>query len=78
MTDYTPVDCALHSEYQLAIMRRQTLRLTRHDIEDELRPTTVLPEDLRTRYHEEFLVIRREGRKGEEIWLHHILCSAPT
>jgi Rho-binding antiterminator len=73
MTDYTPVDGGLHSEYELAVMHQERLRLTWRDIDGELRTETVLPEDLLSRHHEEFLLVIREGGKGEEIRLDHIL-----
>jgi Rho-binding antiterminator len=73
MTDYIPVDCGLHSEYELAVMHRQILRLTWRDIDGELHTETVLPEDLLIRHHEEFLVVNREGCIGVEIRLDHIL-----
>ncbi len=28
MTDYTPIDCSLHSEYELAIIQGKHLRIT--------------------------------------------------
>ena len=45
MTNYTPIDCGLHSEYELAIMQRRKIRLTWRDSQEEHRDT-VLPEDI--------------------------------
>ena len=73
MTDYTPVNCGLHSEYELAVMHQERLRLTWRDIDGQLRTETDLPKDLLSRHHEEFLVVSREGCKGEKIRLDHIL-----
>jgi len=73
MTDYTPVDCGLHSEYQLAVMHQERLRLTWRDINGQLRTEAVPPKDLLSRHHEEFLLVSREGGKGEKIRLDHIL-----
>lgn len=55
MTDYIPIDCALHSDYELAIMRRRQLRLTWHDDNGITHIKTVTPTDLRTHNHEEFM-----------------------
>lgn len=55
MTDYVPIDCALHSDYELAIMRRRQLRLTWHDDDGITHIKTVTPTDLRTQNHEEFM-----------------------
>ena len=73
MTDYTPVDCGLHSEYSLVVMHRQILRRIWRDFDGELRTETVLPEELRSRHHEEFLLVSGEGHKEREIRPGHIL-----
>ena len=49
MTDYTPVDCGLHSNYELAIMQHQPVRLSWQDNEASVHTETVLPTDLVTR-----------------------------
>jgi len=72
MTDYTPVDCGLHSKYELAIMHRQALRLTWRDSNGELHTQTVLPADLRSRHHEEFLAVTGEDGAEQEIRLDRI------
>lgn len=72
MTDYTPVDCGLHSEYELAVMHRQTLRLTWRDNGGDLHTQAVLPADLRTRNHEEFLAVTGEDGAEQEIRLDRI------
>jgi Rho-binding antiterminator len=79
MTDaYTPIPCALYSEYELAILRRQRLRLRWRDgniiYERVLRPV-----DLETKAHQEFLVACEE--KNGQIWrirLDHILKKDPV
>lgn len=60
-TDYVPIACSLHSEYELAILHRRPLHLVwgeNNVIHDEV----VLPLDLTTEHHEEFLVCR--GKDG--------------
>lgn len=73
MTDYTPVACGLHSEYELAIMHRGRLKLTWRDTDGRTRCRTVTPVDLRTRNSEEFMVVSDTDGTGFEIRLDHIL-----
>ncbi len=71
MTDYQPIACALHSEYELAIMHRQKLKLKWHDDTGAIHSATVLPLDLQTKNHEEFLLVAYDG-KQESIRLDRI------
>ena len=48
MTDYTPVDCGLHSTFELAIMQHQQIRLSWLD-NNAVLTEMVLPTDLFTR-----------------------------
>ena len=73
MTEYRPVDCALHSEYELAIMRRRSLHLSWHGRDALMHIEVVQPTDLFTRHGEKFLVVRRAGGRLEEIRLDRIL-----
>lgn len=56
-TDYVPISCALHSGYELAILRRQRLRLAWND-SGVIRDQVVQPLDLRTVNRDEFLICR--------------------
>ncbi len=67
MTDYTPIDCGLHSEYELAIMHQRRLKLRWRDDSGVTHTETLLPVDLQTRNGEEFLVA--EDRDGERVRL---------
>lgn len=61
---YSPIACARHSEYEVAILRRQKLHLRWR--EDNVHyDQVVLPLDLKTLNHEEFLVFR--GRQGQTL-----------
>ena len=60
MTDYVPIDCAVHSGYELAIMHRQQLRLAWRDRDGIIHIKMVTPTDLRTQNHEEFLDVTDE------------------
>ena len=68
---YVPISCDLHSEHELAILRRQWLRLVWADnnvIHDEV----VLPLDLQAASGEEFLVCRTKGNVTQNIRLDRI------
>ena len=54
---YEPIACARYSEYEVAILHRQKLRL--RWLEDNvIYEQPVLPLDLKTECHEEFLICR--------------------
>lgn len=79
MTDkiepYTPITCGLHSEYELAIMRRASLRIGWLDDSGQQRIGTLLPIDLQTREHVEYLVARDVNNALHHIRLDRILRS---
>jgi Rho-binding antiterminator len=58
--EYTPIPCALYSEYELAIMRRRTLKVRWKDRYGMDRVETLRPTDLRTRRHAEFMIARNQ------------------
>ncbi|HAJ92405.1 MAG TPA: transcriptional antiterminator, Rof [Gammaproteobacteria bacterium] len=72
MTDYIPVDCGLHSEYELAIMHQDKLELGWRDADGKVHIEMVFPLDLRTRNSEEFMVIAGADGTELEIRLDHI------
>jgi len=72
MTDYTPVDCGLYSEYELAILRRRRLRIYWHEADGQARIDVLMPVDLRTRRGEEFLVLERADGQSTELRLDRI------
>lgn len=57
-TPYRPIACAIYSEYELAIMHRDPLRLSWRAPDGSLHLTTLLPVDLETCNSEEFLIGR--------------------
>jgi len=68
MTDYTPIDCALHSEYELAIMHAKRLRVSWRPPDDvQLQVEILKPLDLQTCNHEEYLLAER--RDGQQLKL---------
>ena len=72
MTDYSPVDCGLHSEYELAIMHHDRLKLGWRDAAGAIHSETVIPVDLRTRNSEEFMVVSVSNGTQLEIRLDRI------
>lgn len=52
---YTPVSCALYRALELAILRREALRLCWHSADGLTHLAVVQPRDLITREHAEFL-----------------------
>ncbi len=65
MSDYQPIDCGLHSRYELAIMHRMPLTLCWRGSDGLTHLETLLPEDLQTSKGEEFLVLRNGS--GEQL-----------
>ena len=75
--DYVSISCATHSGYELAILHRQKLRLVWYEgnvIHDRI----ILPLDLQTRNHEEFLIGRDETGTSVTIRLDHIRRKQPA
>ena len=73
MTDYRPIDCGLHSEYELAILQRRRLHLTWLGSDHATYSEIVTPTDLVTREGEEFMIISRRGGETVEIRLDRII-----
>ncbi len=76
-TDYVPISCAFHSEYELAILRRQRLRLVWND-SSVIRDQVVQPFDLRTTNRGEFLICRTEGDTTQNIRLDRVQRMYPA
>lgn len=72
---YKPIACGLHSEYELAIMRRVKLRLSWLDAQGQQHIGNMLPLDLYTRHHVEYLVAQAIDGRQHEIRLDRIVSS---
>ena len=72
MTDYTPIDCGQYSEYELAIMHRQRLRISWQEPGGQPHIEVFTPVQLVTRNHEEFLVVLGRDGRQLELRLDHI------
>ena len=68
---YLPVPCELHSQYELAIMQRQTLKLVWRDGQ-QTHISTVAPLDLQTRQGQEFLIAKDQQGQRLQIRLDYI------
>lgn len=70
--DYTPVSCATHSDYELAIMHKQKLTLTWQDESGKIRTEEVMPLDIVTKNRAEFLVVKTIKNESVRMRLDHI------
>ena len=78
MADYTPIDCARHSEYELAILRAERLRIYWCQLHDQPQVEILKPSDLQTRNHAEYLIAERQNGQRLEIRLDHIRKVEPV
>ena len=69
--NYQPISCELYSEYELAIMHGQKVKLVWHE-QGQSRIATVMPLDLVTRDHQEFLIAEDHQREPLQIRLDFI------
>jgi len=74
---YVSISCATYSEYELAILHRQKLRLVWHD-GNVIHDRVILPLDMQTRNHEEFLIGREETGAAVTIRLDRIRKKQPA
>jgi transcriptional antiterminator Rof (Rho-off) len=68
---YAPIACSRYSEYEVAIMHRQKLLLRWHE-GNVVYEQIVLPVDLKTERHEEFLILHDDSGALRTIRLDHI------
>ena len=74
---YAPIACARYSQYEVAILHRQKLRL-RWGEGNIVYEQTVLPLDLKTEHHEEFLICRDAKGTPHTIRLDRIRKMEPA
>ena len=68
---YQPISCELYSEFELAIMQQQQIKLVWHEA-GQTRIATVKPLDLKTKNHQEFLLAKDHQGKALQIRLDYI------
>lgn len=71
--DYTPIECGLYSEYEVAILHQIVLKLHWRDAQGMDHIDRVKPLDLQTRNHCEYLVAQDSEGNRREIRLDRIL-----
>lgn len=78
MSDYQPIPCALHSEYELWIMHRRQLQVRWQDEKGEPHGGKLMPRDVYTRAGEEFLVLESDSGERLDVRLDRIIEARPT
>lgn len=77
MTDddepYTPINCGDYDSFELAILHRQSLHITWHGEDGMEHIDTVMPTDLKTADHQEFLIAESSRGDPLHIRLDHII-----
>ena len=77
MTDdnnsYIPIECGLHSEYELAIMHKEKCILKWNDNNNVQQTETILPLDIFTKNKQEFLKFMITDKTTLEIRLDKII-----
>ena len=69
---YQPIACAQHDRYEIAIMRRQKLKISWQDDSGCPHESLVLPVDIKVENGEEFLLAEEEGGERLQIRLDRI------
>ena len=69
---YEPIPCAIHSEYELAIMQQRHMQLVWQDIEGIQHISHVQPLDLVTEDHAEYLLLQDHEGQETKIRLDYI------
>ncbi|MCP5420527.1 MAG: transcriptional antiterminator, Rof [Gammaproteobacteria bacterium] len=73
VSDYIPIDCELYSRYELAIIQRRMLRLAWRDLDGLMHLETLLPINLETRDHAEYLIFKNQAGLVQSIRLDRIV-----
>ena len=60
---YRPIDCALHDEYELAIMHKKMLSIRWSDDSGEQHVATILAKDILVKDKQEFLLAETQDDK---------------
>jgi Rho-binding antiterminator len=78
MSDYRPIPCAVHEGYQLAVLRRQRLRVRWRTAAGEPMESQGRALDVYARRGEEFLLLEEAGGARLAIRLDHIQAAEPA
>ncbi|NNG14011.1 MAG: transcriptional antiterminator, Rof [Gammaproteobacteria bacterium] len=74
---YIPVSCERHSEYELAIMHKQTLVITWNDEQDKTRHQQLMPYNIVTEQKAEYLLVKNIHGENKKIRLDKIIEAHP-
>jgi Rho-binding antiterminator len=77
MSEYRPISCQRYAELEVAIVHQLPLRMAWHTPDGGCRVEQLLPTDLRSREHEEFLLAEDSRGDPLEIRLDRIARFAP-
>lgn len=77
MTEYRPISCHLYAELEVAILHQLRVRMAWHTPDGKTRIEQLLPVDLRTREHAEFLLAEDSHGYPVEIRLDRIARVTP-
>ncbi|MDH5446698.1 MAG: Rho-binding antiterminator [Gammaproteobacteria bacterium] len=69
--NYQPISCELYSEYELAIIRNQKIKLV-WQVGEQIHIGIIKPLDLQTHEHQEFLIGQNHQKRLHKIRLDHI------
>jgi len=75
--DYIPIECSLHSEYELAIMHKTKLMLTWKNDDHQEQSESILPVDLIVSNKQEYLKIVTADHQTHKIRLDKIITFKP-
>jgi len=78
MDDYRPVSCAFYGMCEMAILRRETLRVAWRGARGQARVEALRPTDLRTRRHAEFMVAYNNRGARRIIRLDRVRSATPV
>ncbi len=72
MSDYKPIPCGLHEQYQYAVLEKRWLNLVWQVEMGDRQSAVVLPKDVFTQNKQEFIRVAIDGDWEVEIRLDHI------
>lgn len=74
---YRPIDCNLHSQYELYIMHREQLRMAWLDEQGQEHLDLLMPKDIRTELGAEYIICENGHHVTEKIRLDRIVRATP-
>lgn len=75
---YRPIDCNLHSQYELYIMHHELLRMAWLDEQGQEHLDLLMPTDIRTELGAEYLICENNHDMATKIRLDRIVRAAPV